>query len=68
MYPEICNILQIPDGYVPVYAMLFGEPSVKYQRAIQPEPYKITSITDVDGLQEKNFFSSAKRFITNFLR
>jgi nitroreductase/NAD-dependent dihydropyrimidine dehydrogenase PreA subunit len=68
MYPEVCNMLQIPDGYVPVYAMLFGEPAVKYQRTIQPEPYKISSIKEIGETKDKNLFSKTKRFITNFLR
>ena len=68
IYPEICNMLQIPDGYVPVYAMLFGEPAVKYQRTIQPKPYQISSVTEIDNYQNINFLNKTKRFITNFLR
>ena len=68
MYPEICDMLQIPNGYIPVYAMLFGEPAIKYQRTIQPEPYKISSVKEIDEMQTKNIFSKTKRFITNFLR
>ena len=68
MYPEVCDMLQIPNGYVPVYAMLFGEPAINYKRTIQPEPYKFSLITEINEKQTKNIFNKAKRFITNFLR
>ena len=67
LFPEISEMLKIPEGYTPVYAMLLGEPDVKYQRTILPEPYKITSITDVDDI-EINFLEKAKRVVTNFIR
>ncbi len=39
--PSIVDELKLPDGYKPVYAMLFGVPDVKYERITQPEKYKI---------------------------
>ncbi len=66
-FPEICDMLEVPSGYKPVYVMLLGVPAVKYQRTIQPEPYKITSIKEIHK-QESCFFCKAKRLITNFLR
>ena len=66
-FPEICEMLEIPSGYKPVYVMLFGEPKVKYQRTIQPEPYAIAEIKEIHK-KDSCFFCKAKRFITNFLR
>lgn len=67
MFPEICEMIDIPSGYIPVYAMLLGYPKVKYQRTIQPEPYPISEITEVHK-KDSCFFCKAKRFIMNFLR
>ena len=66
-FPEICEMLEIPSGYKPVYVMLFGIPKVKYQRTIQPEPYKISEIKEIHE-KDSCFFCKAKRLITNFLR
>ena len=60
-------MIDIPSGYVPVYAMLLGYPKVKYQRTIQPEPYQISEITEVHK-KDSCVFCKAKRFIMNFLR
>ena len=67
MFPEITQMLEIPNGYKPVYAMLLGYPSVKYQRTIQPEPYKISEIKEIKE-KDSCVFCNLKRFITNFLR
>ncbi len=66
-FPEICDMLEIPSGYKPVYVMLFGPPAVKYRRTIQPEPYKIAEIKEIHE-KDSCFFCKAKRLITNFLR
>lgn len=66
-FPEICEMLEIPSGYKPVYVMLFGIPKVKYQRTIQPDPYKISEIKEIHE-KDSCFFCKAKRLITNFLR
>ena len=67
LFPEICDILEIPKGYSPIYAMLIGKPAVKYQRTIQPEPYKISEIKDVIQ-KDSCIWCKTKRFFTNFLR
>ena len=66
-FPEICDMLEIPSGYKPVYVMLLGIPAVKYQRTPQPEPFNITEIKEI---REKDscFFCKAKRLFTNFIR
>ena len=68
LFPEICDILQIPKGYVPVGVMLFGEPAIKYQRIIQPKPYVISSVKGDFKTHKRNIFEVIIRFITNFLR
>ena len=67
IFPELCDILEIPKGYTPVYALLLGKPAVKYQRVPQPEPYKISEIKDVIP-KDSCLWCKAKRLITNFLR
>lgn len=67
LMPEICEMLEIPAGYTPVYVMLFGIPKVEYKRTIQPEPYEISSIKEFHK-KDSCFFCKAKRLITNFLR
>ena len=65
--PELCEMLEIPAGYKPVYVMLLGIPKVKYLRTPQPEPCKITEITEIHK-KDSCFFCKLKRLVTNFLR
>ena len=67
IFPELCDILEIPKGYAPIYAMLLGKPAVKYTRTTQPEPYKISEIKDVI-VKDSCLWCKTKRLITNFLR
>ena len=67
IFPELCEMLEIPSGYKPVYVMLFGNPKVKYQRTVQPEPYKISEIQEIHK-KDSCIFCKIKRFVTNFLR
>lgn len=67
LFPELCDILEIPKGYTPVYAMLLGKPAVKYQRLPQPEPYMISEIKDIVP-KDSCIWCKTKRIITNFLR
>ena len=67
LFPDLCEILEIPEGYTPVYTMLIGYPAVKYQRIPQPEPYRISEISEVNK-KISCFFCKTKRLITNFLR
>lgn len=67
IFPELCEILEIPSGYTPVYAMLLGYPAVKYQRTTQPEPYKISEIKEIKQ-KDSCFFCKLKRVVTNFIR
>ena len=67
LFPELCEILEIPKGYTPVYAMLLGKPDVKYQRTPQPEPYRISEIKDVIP-KDSCIWCKTKRLFTNFIR
>ncbi len=67
LFPELCEILEIPKGYTPVYAMLLGKPAVKYHRVPQPEPYSISEIKEVLP-KDSCLWCKTKRLITNFLR
>ena len=64
--PEFCEYLRIPDGYAPIYVMLFGYSDVQYKRTIQPRKYSFVTIEK----QENNlsFISKVKRIFWNFLR
>ncbi len=67
LFPELCDILEIPRGYTPVYAMLLGKPAVEYKRTPQPEPYMISEIKDYIP-KDSCIWCKTKRLITNFLR
>ena len=67
LFPDICEDLEIPSGYTPVYAMLLGIPDVEYRRTIQPENYKISEISEIKE-KDSCIFCRIKRFVTNFLR
>lgn len=67
MFPELCQQLQIPDGYKASYVMLFGPRDVKYTRAIQPTPYTI-SIAQKGGRKDMNILNRVKRYFWNFIR
>ena len=42
--PEFLKRLGVPDGYVPGYAMMFGNTGLNYPRATQPPPVGIHSV------------------------
>lgn len=39
--PELVKDMNVPEGYKPMYCMLFGNPDVKYKRGTQPSKVKI---------------------------
>lgn len=68
IFPDLCEFLEIPDGYKPVYVMLFGPTDTKYSRTTQPEEYKITSVkgdVDVDNIHP---LKKLKRYFWNSIR
>lgn len=64
--PEISEMLEIPTGYTPIYAILLGKPDVEYPRTTQPEAYKINSIKEVKK-ENSCICCKIKRFFTNIL-
>ena len=42
--PEFLGRLGVPEGYVPGYAMMFGNTGLNYPRATQPPPVKTYSV------------------------
>lgn len=67
MFPELSIMLDIPKNYIPIYVMLFGKPSVKYQRIAKPEKYEIAEISEIKD-KKVCFLDKIKRFFINFLR
>lgn len=67
LMPKLSEMIQVPDGYKPVYAMLIGYPSVKYQRNVIAENFPITEIKEIEKT-DSNLLSKIKRFILNFIR
>lgn len=68
LFPELCNYLQIPDGYQPGYVMLFGPKDINYARATQPIENNIVSV-EKGGFEEKmKFVDKIKRYFWNFIR
>lgn len=47
-FPELCEYINIPKGYRPIYVMLFGATDLKYTRTVQPNEYEITSVVKKD--------------------
>lgn len=66
MFAQFSEYLQVPDGYMPVYAMLFGYKDVEYKRTTQPNAYTFTTIETHEI--ESDFFAKLKRAFWNFLR
>ena len=67
IFPELCELLDVPKGYAPIYTMLLGKPAVKYSRTPQPEPYTISEIKEVIP-KDSCWWCKTKRVLTNFLR
>jgi len=66
MFGEFCEYLQVPNGYVPIYVMLFGYKDIEYKRAIQPNSYTYTTIEAQE--LDKDVLPKIKRTFWNFLR
>jgi ferredoxin len=67
IFPELCDYMEIPEGYQLGYAMLFGEKEVNYQRTIQPQEAEIVSAKK-KTIDRIGFCQKIKRFIWNFIR
>ncbi|MBE7711606.1 MAG: 4Fe-4S dicluster domain-containing protein [Cyanobacteria bacterium SIG31] len=67
LMPKLSEMINVPDGYKPVYAMLIGYPAVKYQRNIIAEKFPIADIKEVTEVKS-NWISKAKRVFFNLIR
>ena len=67
-FPELCEFLEIPEGYTPVYTMLFGPTDIKYSRCPQPEDITIVSPKGNKDVDNLSFTQKLKRYFWNFIR
>lgn len=67
LIPDLCQYLEIPEGYKVGYVMLFGKSDLKYQRATQPEDYDIT-IVEGGEIFPATLWDKVKRYFWNSLR
>lgn len=67
LFPELCEYLNIPEGYIPEYVMLFGQKSVNHQRASQPQQVDIVSAKK-GNIEKLGAFKTIKRYFWNFIR
>ena len=67
MLPKLSKMVDIPDGYKPVYVMLLGKSDVKYARNPIPEKFPISEISSVAQL-EMSWVENLKRIFFNFIR
>lgn len=63
IFPEISEILDIPENYKLSYVMLFGPSDLKYARTTQPDEVQITSVKP--KLRNFSLIQKIKRFIWN---
>ena len=67
LIPKLSKMVNIPDGYKPVYVMLLGEPAVKYHRTTLPESFPISEIKNLEDTN-LNLIDKIKRIFSNFIR
>lgn len=63
-FPELCEYINIPKGYRPIYVMLFGPTDLKYTRTVQPNDYEIISVEKKD-ISKVSTLEKIKRHIWN---
>lgn len=68
LFPELCEYLQIPEGYQAGYVMLFGPSDINYSRTTQPLDCEIVSVKKGGFDNKMNFVDKIKRYFWNFIR
>ncbi|MBR6723629.1 nitroreductase family protein [bacterium] len=63
-FPELCEYINIPKVYRPIYVMLFGPTDLKYTRTVQPNDYEIISVEKKD-ISKVSILEKIKRHIWN---
>ena len=66
MFPDLCEYIEIPEGYKVGYVMLFGPADIEYPRATQPEPFKIISVKK--NKKETTLTQKIKRYFWNWIK
>ncbi len=66
-FPELCEYMQIPDGYKPEYVMLFGPKDINYSRTTQPDAMTVVSAKKT-GFEKLSAGQKLKRYFWNFIR
>ena len=66
MFPDLCEYIEIPEGYKVGYVMLFGPADIEYPRATQPEPFKIISVKK--NKKETTLTQKIKRYFWNWVK
>ncbi len=67
LLPRLSEMVQIPDGYKPVYVMLLGYPNVKYHRTAMPDSFKVSEISEIPQIK-MGWCQKARRILLNFIR
>lgn len=67
LIPELCQFLEIPQGYKVGYVMLFGPTDLKYQRTTQPQDYELTVVKGAEDVS-MSIAEKIKRYFWNSLR
>ena len=67
LFPELCEYMQIPEGYKPEYVMLFGAKEVNYARTTQPEKVSVVSAQKT-GFEKLTAGKTLKRYFGNFIK
>lgn len=68
LFPDLCEFLEIPEGYKPGYVMLFGPTDTKYTRTTQPEEISITKVKGTKDLDKISGLTKLKRYFWNTIR
>ena len=63
-FPELCEYINIPKVYRPIYVMLFGPTDLKYTRTVQPNDYEIISVEKKD-ISKVSILEKIKRHMWN---
>lgn len=68
LLPELCEFLEIPEGYKPGYVMLFGPTDTEYTRTVQPDEYNITTVKGDKNVDNMTLAKKLKRYFWNSIR
>lgn len=67
LFPELCDYLEIPEGYKSGYAILFGPKEVNYQRTVLPEEVPMISAKK-QNIEKLTVSKKIKRYFWNLIK